>query len=300
VFLGTPEWAVPSLRVLLDAGLEVAGVITNPDKPAGRKGEPASPPVKNAALEAGLDVYQPQRARDPAFEDLVRELAPDVAVVVAYGKILPAGVLGIPRLGFVNVHFSLLPAYRGAAPVQRALIDGVDTTGVSVIVLTEGMDEGPVLATRAANVDEDDTAATLGARLAQLGAELLVPTLVSYANGGIHPVEQDHERATYAPKVTTEEARIDWTRRADEIRNLVRGCNPEPGAWTTFRGKRVKVLLVEPSAGRLGPGEVDESGRVGTGAGSLLLAQVQVAGRRALPGAEMLRGLRPAPGERFE
>jgi methionyl-tRNA formyltransferase len=291
---------VPSLRALLEAGFDVAGVITNPDKPAGRKAEPSPPPVKRAALEAGLHVHQPPRARDPAFEELLRELAPEVAVVVAYGKILPAGVLRVPRLGFVNVHFSLLPEYRGAAPVQRALIDGADTTGVSLIVLTEGMDEGPILATCAAKVAGDDTAGTLGRRLAHLGAELLPPTLETYAKGGIHPVEQDHARATYAPKVTTEEARIDWGRKANEIRNLVRGCNPEPGAWTTFRGKRVKVLFVEPTSGELAPGDVDDSGRVGTGVGALLLSQVQVAGKSAMSGTEMLRGLRPAPGERFE
>ncbi|MGH2694928.1 MAG: methionyl-tRNA formyltransferase, partial [Actinomycetota bacterium] len=265
-----------------------------------RAGEPSASPVKRAAVEAGLDVYQPQRVRDPEFEQLLRELNPEVAVVVAYGKILPAGVLRVPRSGFVNVHFSLLPVYRGAAPVQRALIDGVDKTGVSLIVLTEGMDEGPILATCAAKVAEDDTAGRLGARLARLGAELLVPTLNAYAKGGIRPIEQDHARATYAPKVTTEEARIDWSRRGSEIRNLVRGCNPEPGAWTTFRGRRVKVLFVEPASGEPAMGEVDASGRVGTGEGALFLSEVQMAGKRAMSGTEMLRGLRPAPGEHFE
>lgn len=293
---------MPSLEALVRAPIEVVGVVTNPDRPAGRGLEPRPPPVKVAALGANLDVVQPHKARDPDLEAWVRERDPDVGTVVAYGRILPGSLLEVPRLGFVNVHFSLLPQYRGAAPVQRAILDGLDRTGVSIMVLTEGMDEGPLLARAELAIGEDETAGELGDRLAELGAPLLVDALEGYESGSLVPREQDHDRASYSPKVSADEARVRWSNSAREIKDLVRGLNPAPGAWTTFRGKRVKLHRVRAVSGAaLGPGEIDPSGeRAGAGEGVVELVEVQLEGRRVMSGAELARGLRVTPGERFE
>ena len=295
---------MPSLDALIASRIEVAAVVTNPDRPAGRGMKLRPSPVKLRALAAGIEVLQPERARNDEFHEQLRELAPDVASVVAYGKILPASLLAVPRLGFVNLHFSLLPAYRGAAPVQRAIMEGNEVSGVSIIVLTEGMDEGPVLASAAEEVTPDDTAGTLGERLARLGAPLLVDSLAAFAAGELAPVPQEHEDATYAPKISTEEARIDWSDRAAVILNKVRGLNPVPGAWTTLRGKRVKVLLAEEAdfegldAGTLS--EREGALFAGTSARALELVLVQLQGKRAMSGGEAARGLRLAAGEGFE
>ena len=260
-------------------------------------------PVKEAALERGLQVLQPSSARTEELHDHMVRLEPDVAVVVAYGKILPGALLEVPRRGFVNVHFSLLPAYRGAAPVQRALMDGVDETGVTTIVLTEGMDEGPIIGADVTPVDPNETAGELGERLARSGAELLVRTLPDYVKGTRVPEPQDDSKATYAPKLTSEGARIDWSASAVAIKDLVRGLNPDPVAWTTFRGGRVRVLRAEvvPDPG-LGPGGVgaDDELLVGTGAGALRLLELQMPGKRPMEGSQVARGLRLEEGERFE
>jgi methionyl-tRNA formyltransferase len=301
--MGTPQWAVASLRALLTSPIDVAGVVTNPDKPAGRGMEPSASPVKIAALESGLDVLQPARARGRDLHAALTELNPDVAIVVAYGKILPGSLLAIPPLGFVNVHFSLLPLYRGAAPVQRALMDGVEETGVSIMVLTEGMDEGPVLATRSLRVGKDDTAGDVGDRLAAIGAELLVPTLLDYAAGRLDPLPQNHDRASYAPKLDPDDARIDWKESSIRIHNLVRALNPAPGAWTTMRGARLKIYRTRPlNQIELGRGELDaRNGLVaGTSSGALELLDVQLAGKRRMTGPELARGLRLEPYERLE
>ena len=304
VFFGTPRWAVPSLEALLASDIEVAAVVTNPDRPAGRGMELRPPPVKERALRAGLEVLQPQRAKDPEFHDSLEKLAPDVASVVAYGKILPASLLDIPPLGFVNLHFSLLPEYRGAAPVQRAVMDGRSVSGISIMVLTEGMDEGPLLATTEEPIRDDDTAGSLGDRLAAIGSARLVGALVSYGAGDLTPVEQDHDRATYAPKVTTEDAAIDWTRPSFAIHNQVRGLNPVPGTWTTLRGKRLKIWATRPIAGRdLAPGELDvwdDALVAGTGDAPVELTEVQLQAKKPMSGVDAARGLRLAPGERFE
>lgn len=307
VFFGTPMWAVPTLDALARSRWEIVGVVTNPDRPAGRGYELQAPPVKQRAMELGIDVRQPGKARDPGFQAWLEELAPDTAVVVAYGKILPGSLLRVPRLGFLNVHFSLLPEYRGAAPVQRAVADGRAETGVTIIVLTEGMDEGPVLASEPLRIGPDETAGELGARLAELGARVLVRALDDYLEGRIEPREQDHDRASYAPKLTSEEASIVWTRSSDSIKNLVRGLNPAPGAWTTFRDKRFKVHRVSiPDEGHrnvdLAPGRiatVDGLWLVGTGDGLVVVEEGQVAGKRKMSGRELARGLRPVPGESF-
>jgi methionyl-tRNA formyltransferase len=303
VFFGTPEWAVPSLNALLASGADIATVVTNPDRPAGRGMKLKPSPVKRAARVADLDVLQPSSAKDPALAAELDALAPDVAVVVAYGRILPAALLAVPRAGFVNVHFSLLPAYRGAAPVQRALMDGHRVTGVSIMVLTEGMDEGPVLATAETAVGPDETAGEVGERLAEVGARLLVEALPAYLDGALEPVPQDDARATYAPKVTPEEARVDWPENAATIANKVRALNPAPGAWTMLGGERIKLWRAA-RADRVGlaPGEllVEDALYVGTGAGAVTVEEAQVAGKKRMSGLEMARGLRPTPGARFE
>jgi methionyl-tRNA formyltransferase len=304
VFFGTPAWAVPSLEALIGAGIEVAAVVTNPDRPAGRGMEVTASPVKVAAEKFGLDVLQPEKARAPEFIEQIEAIAPDVAVVVAYGKILPQALLDAVPRGFVNLHFSLLPAYRGAAPVQRAIMDGLEVTGVSVMILTAGMDEGPVITTAEVRINEDDTAGTLGARMAEVGARTLVDALPRYVSGELTPVEQGHSSATYAPKVTPDDARIDWTRSARQVRDFVRALNPIPGAWTTLRGGRVKVHRVEMASVEepLGPGELHATRDlvVGAGDGAVALAELQPAGKRRMTGAELARGLRLAEGEKLE
>lgn len=278
-------------------------MVTNPDRPAGRGMELKPSPVKEAALEAGLDVMQPEKARDPSLAEWLRASGADVATVVAYGKILPESLLEIPSLGFVNVHFSLLPAYRGAAPVQRALIDGVAETGVSIMVLTAGMDEGPVIATETLAVGEDDSAGEVGEALSTLGAGLLVRALRGYADGSMRPVEQDHASATYAGKITPEDARIDWSLPSTRIRDLVRGCNPIPGAWTVLDGRRLKVHRVRPvpEMDTLAPGAplVTDSLFAGTADVPVELVEVQMEGRKRMTGTELARGLRLDPDARL-
>lgn len=295
---------MPSLQALLDAGdIEVDGVVTNPDRPAGRGMELRPSPVKQAAVASGLEVMQPDKARDPELAEWLRGTGADVATVVAYGKILPAHLLEIPRLGFVNVHFSLLPLYRGAAPVQQALIDGRMETGVSIMVLTEGMDEGPVIAAESLPVGEDETAGEVGEKLSVIGAALLVSALRGYADGSLEPVEQEHAAATYAGKISPDDARIDWATPSKQIRDLVRGCNPIPGAWTTLDGKRLKVHRVKPTGTQdIPPGAAvaDDSIFAGAGDGTLELVEVQLEGRRRMPGTELARGLRLDPNARFE
>ena len=301
VFFGTPAWAVPSLEALLTADVEVAAVVTNPDRPAGRGYEMQASPVKTAALEHSLTLLQPEKARDPDFLSELENIAPDVCVVVAYGKILPLSVLDAAPKGFLNVHFSLLPLYRGAAPVQRAVMEGRPETGVSIMRLTEGMDEGPVLARRAEEIRPDDTAGSVGDRLALIGAHLLAETLPRYMEGSLEPEEQRREDATYASKITTEEARIDWTEPARTIHDKIRGLQPFPGAWTTLTGHRLKVQRSSvPGSGGLAAGSISvTSGAllVGTGEGDLVLEEVQLAGKRRMAGIEAARGLRLGGGE---
>jgi len=295
---------VPSLDALVASEIEVDAVVTNPDRPAGRGLELQSSPVKQAALRYGLEVVQPRRARDEDFLAWFRERAPDVATVVAYGKILPAEVLEIPRLGFVNVHFSLLPAYRGAAPVQRALMNGDETTGVSIMVLTEGMDEGPVLTRTGTAIGPEETAGTLGERLAHAGAPLLVRSLLALASGEISPEPQDDTKATYAPKITNEEAFIDWSLPAARIHNHVRALDPAPGASTLLGTRLLKVwsVTIRPDLERLDPGELHVIAgdmAVGTGDDAVSVNELQPAGKRRMAGPDFARGLRLTGGERL-
>ena len=292
---------MPSLDELVGHDCEVAAVVTNPDRPAGRGMKLTASPVKEAALAGGIEVMQ-DRARSPEMAARLKELAPDVAVVVAYGSILPGALLEIPRKGFVNLHFSLLPLYRGAAPVQRSIMNGDEESGVSVMVLTEGMDEGPILATLRTPIRDDDTSGSLGERLAVEGAGLLVRSLESYVAGDLEPIPQDDDRATYAPKISTEEAGIDWSMGARKIRDLVRALDPQPGAWTTLDGDRLKVWGVTPLPGPvLEPGAitVDEGLLVGTGDDALRLDELQPATKTRMSGEAFARGFRPTGTERM-
>ncbi|MGH2757092.1 MAG: methionyl-tRNA formyltransferase [Actinomycetota bacterium] len=297
VFFGTPGWAVPSLEALIASDVEVDAVVTNPDKPAGRGLELHATPVKEAAERHGLEVLQPQKARDEGFVEWLAARAPDVAVVVAYGKILPKNLLDVPPLGFVNVHFSLLPAYRGAAPVQRAIMNGDDKTGISIMVLTEGMDEGPVLARAEVPIEASDTSGSLGAKLATVGAPLLVDSLQRFGRSELVPQPQDDSVATYAAKITNEEAFIDWSWGARRIHDHVRALDPSPGAATMLGDKLLKIWAVEPdpSADSLEPGRVAVvSGDIvaGTGDDAVIVGELQPAGKRRMSGAEFARGLR--------
>lgn len=290
------------MDALLASEIEVAAVVTNPDRPAGRGMQLRASPVKQRALEHGLEVLQPEKARAPELHDRLRTLAPDVATVVAYGSILPTSLLEVPPKGFVNVHFSLLPLYRGAAPVQRAVMDGRDRTGASIMVLTAGMDEGPVLATTETAIGPDDTAGSVGDRLAVRGAELLVETLPAYVEGELEPVPQSVDDATYAPKVTTEEAHIDWTGPSGVVDAQVRGLNPVPGAWSLLGDLRLKIWKIKPAPGRaLAPGEVEAGDGlwVGSGTDALELVDAQLQGKQRMSGAELARGLRLEPGTRL-
>jgi methionyl-tRNA formyltransferase len=302
VFFGTPEPGVAALAALIDSRHDVVAVVTQPDRPRGRSRTPVPPPVKERALAAGLPVLQPESPRESGFAEALAGYAPDVCAVVAYGHILPTDVLAVPARGFVNVHFSLLPRYRGAAPVQRAVMAGETETGVTTFLLEPTLDTGPILAVAREPISPEDTAGTLMERLSTVGASLLVETLNAMEDGTLDLRTQDATIATPAPKVKPEEATIDWSRPAKEIANLVRGLNPSPGAHTTFRGKRLKVWNATALPGAARAGEVAYAGKdrfaVGTGDGVLDLLEVQLEGGKRLRAEEFVRGHHPEPGER--
>jgi methionyl-tRNA formyltransferase len=304
VFAGTPQAAVESLEALLGSEHEVVAVLTRPDARAGRGRRQATSPVKDVATAAGVPVLQPARASDPELLGALRDLAPDCCPVVAYGGLVPPPLLALPRLGWVNLHFSLLPAWRGAAPVQRALIAGDAVTGASTFALEEGLDTGPVYGTLTEPVRPRDTAGDLLGRLAVSGAGLLRATLDGIAGGGLAPVPQPADGVSLAPKLSTGDARVDWATPALAVDRRVRGCTPAPGAWTTWRGERLKLspVLPETEAGDLAPGQLRAAdGRVlvGTGSHAVVLDRVQPAGRRSMAAEDWARGVRPRPGERL-
>jgi methionyl-tRNA formyltransferase len=296
VFMGTAPLARASLEALHTApNLEVIAVVTQPDRPKGRDLRLQPSAVKARALELGRLILQPAKAREDAFLLQLRELAPDLIVVAAYGQILPAAILELPRLGCLNVHTSLLPKYRGAAPIQWALLDGESETGVTIMKMDAGLDTGAILTQRATPIEENDNAATLHDRLATLGAELLTATIPLYAEGGIEPKPQDHSRATYARKITKEDGCLDWTLPARSLWNRVRGLTPWPGTFTHAGGHLLKVWRAAVEADRHGaPGEIlgaDKSGLIiACGAQALRLEEVQREGGRRLSAAAFLAG----------
>ncbi|PKK13682.1 methionyl-tRNA formyltransferase [Thermomonospora sp. CIF 1] len=296
VFAGTPETALPALEALLESRHEVAAVVTRPDAPAGRGRRLTASPVAQRAEKAGIEVLKPAKAKDPDFLDRLRRIAPDCCPVVAYGALLPRVALDIPRHGWVNLHFSLLPAWRGAAPVQHAILHGDDITGACTFQIEEDLDTGPVYGMLTEPIRPTDTAGDLLERLARAGARLLVDTMDGIEQGALQPRPQPAEGVSYAPKLTPEDARIDWRAPAMRVDRLVRACTPAPGAWTTFRGERLKVGPVRLAAGggELAPGKLKAGKRevlVGTATHPVALGEVQPQGKRRMPAADWARGL---------
>lgn len=300
VFAGTPAVAARTLTHLLDtSGHEVVAVITRPDAPQGRSKRPVPSPVAALAAERGIELLRPARAGDPDLLARLTQLAPEACPVIAYGALIPAPVLAVPVHGWLNVHYSLLPRWRGAAPVQRAILAGDEVTGVSVFRLVPAMDAGPVFATGRVDIAAGETAGELLERLTPVGARLLAEVLDGIAAGTARAVEQPVEGITTAPKLTVADARLDWHRPAAELARLVRACNPSPMAWTDYAGDRFRVLRAEPTDGGLPPGDLRTARReivVGTGSGLLRLLEVQPQGRQPMSALAWANGLRGEPG----
>jgi len=295
--MGTPEFSVPVLDALVGAGHEVVLAVSQPDRPKGRGRAVTPPPVKRRALELGIEVFQPRRVRDPEAVQRLKEAGPDAAVVVAFGQILPRDVLDIPPKGCYNVHASLLPKYRGAAPINWAIIDGETETGVTIIRMDEGMDTGDMLLMESVPIEADDTAGTLGEKLSTLGAKLAVSTLELLEAGELEPVRQDDSKATKAPTMKKELGRIDWSMTPEEIERRVRGLDPWPGAFTTLDDETLRVWKARPDViGGYGgrPGEVVETNKngikVAAKGGALVIEELQAQGRRRMAAADFLAG----------
>jgi methionyl-tRNA formyltransferase len=313
VFAGTPDVAVPSLNALSSSSHDVVAVLTRPDAQSGRGRSLVASPVKERALALGLEVLTPDRPGDPQFQDRLRELAPDACPMVAYGALIPAPVLAIPRHGWINLHFSLLPAWRGAAPVQHAIMAGDEVTGATTFLVEQGLDTGPTFGVMTETIKAEDTSGDLLGRLAEAGAGLLVATLDALDAGELHAVDQPSEGVSLAPKLSVQDARIRWGTPALAVDRHVRGCTPAPGAWTTFRGERIKIHPVTVAAGAsvpsedlgaavLAPGEVAATKRevrIGTASGAVVLGAVQPPGKKSMDAADWARGVRIEQGEKF-
>lgn len=323
IFMGTPHFAVPALKALCDnaapghvwaSGLDLVGVFSRPDKPAGRGRELAASPAKEYALSCGMPVYQPASLRAPDALALLQHLAPDLIVVAAYGQILPPAVLNLPRHGCINLHASLLPRHRGAAPIAAAILAGDHETGITIMLMNEGLDTGPILAMRPLTIGPDETAGELGARLAQLSATLLIEMLPQWLAGNITPIAQDPALATTTHLIHKADARVDWTLPASELARRVRAYNPAPGAFTIWQGRQLKLMRARALAGGrpadvpatpglvfLAPGTVPGEQLLACvcGQGALALEVIQLEGKRALPAAEFLRGQSGIVGARL-
>ncbi len=305
LFLGSGDFSRDLLRELLALGMQFAGVITRPDRPAGRGLRQRPTAVKSLAGEEGLAIFQPPGPTHPEFYAVLEALRPEVVLAADYGLLLPQKVLRFPSRGCVNLHPSLLPRYRGADPIRRALMNGEAETGVTLMLMDEGLDTGGIIASEKLAIDAADDASTLRARLARAGARLVMHCLPAFVEGGIEPRSQEEENATYAEPVRKEEARIEWRRSAVEIHNQVRSLSPRPGAYSSLGGRRVKILRALPrlDATALAPGETataaDGSFLVGTGGGALQLEVLQAEGKKAMSAEDFLRGYRPRSGEAF-
>jgi methionyl-tRNA formyltransferase len=305
VFAGTPETALPSLQALLDSPRhEVVAVVTRPDAQSGRGRRVHPSPVADLAEKAGVEVLKPAKAGAPEFLGRLREIAPDCCPVVAYGALLPQSALDVPRLGWINLHFSLLPAWRGAAPVQHAVLHGDEITGASTFQIVKELDAGPVFGMVTERVLPRDTSGDLLARLAVSGAELLLATLDGVEDGTLEARPQPSEGVSLAPKIGVDDARVDWTAPATRVDRLIRACTPAPGAWTELHGQRIKLGPVRPvpDASRLGPGEIAASKNavlVGTATHPVELGEVQPPGKRSMNAPEWARGVRPSATDRL-
>ena len=302
VFFGTPMFSVPSFEALLHSRHALVGVVTQRDRPRGRGQRTSEPPVKTRALAAGLPVLQPERLKDEAFLERLAELHADLGVVAAYGKLLTDPVLAAPRLGLINVHASLLPRYRGAAPIHRAVMNGERETGVTLMRVVKALDAGPMLATARRPIGPNETSEEVERALAQLGADLLIPTIDRIASGPLEGTGQDDAASTYAPRLTKEEGAINWTMTAERVHNLIRGLHPWPHAFTFFRGRRLIVLHSVVSLGPTGhPGTILEAGAdrlvVAAGRDAVAITEIQVEGKRPMTAREFLAGHPLAVGE---
>lgn len=304
-FMGTPTFALPSLRALIAAGHDICLVVTQPDRPAGRGRVPTPPPVKLAAQAFRLPILQPEKVGEPAVMSALQAAQPEAIVVVAYGQLLPKPILTLPPHGCLNLHASLLPKYRGAAPIPWAIIHGETVTGVTIMQLEARMDAGPILMQQPEPIGPRDTAGSLGDHLAVLGSQLLCQAVDQVARRTAHPIPQDERLATYAPKLTLGDTHLDWTRDAGALDCLIRGLCPAPGAVTSFGGRRVKVLQAEVEAATDSPAgtvcAIDHAKGVFVAAeqGGLWLSQVQPENRRVMTAAEFARGYRVRPGDVF-
>ena len=307
IFCGTPQFAVPTLEGLVAAKHDVELVMTNPDGPSGRGYEVKPSPVKRAALKAGLEVFQPLKLREESTAGFLSKFRPDLIVVVAYGHIIPKWMIDFPKHGCVNLHGSLLPKYRGAAPIQWAIILGESATGVTTMKIDVGLDTGDILLKREVSIEDEDTTESLSERLSGVGADLMLETLPKLIRGEIQSQPQDHAQATFAPMLKKEDGRIDWRLRAEEIGWRVRGLRPWPGAYTSFRSKNLHIGSAAPACGQVGPENapgtlLPDRGtlRVVCGMGTLLdVRELQLEGRRPVRARDFLNGARPAPGEKF-
>jgi len=306
VFMGTPDFAVPCLQALLQAGHQILAVVTQPDRPKGRGQQLAQSPVKIEALAAGIQVLQPEKVRETNFAAQLRELKPEVIVVVAYGQILPLEILELPWYGCINVHASLLPKYRGAAPIHRSIIEGEQKTGVTTMQLDRGLDTGDMLLKAETQIHPADTAGSLHDRLAQLGGNLIVETLAGLLEGSLKPMPQDNAQSTYAAVLTRQDELIDWERENTQVINQVLGLNPWPGAYTTHQGKIIKIWLAQPVpaevAGIAAAGTVVQVDKnlgftVQTGKGQVQVQEVQPQGGKRMAAAAFARGYNLTPGQ---
>ena len=306
VFCGTSDFALPSLRHLAaQPDFQIVGVVTQPDRPRGRGQATASPPVKDAAVAAGLAVYQPQKIKSDEALEYFKRVAPDVVAIIAYGQIIPQRLIEIPRLGWINLHGSLLPKYRGAAPVHRAILNGETRTGLTTMRIDAGLDTGPMLLKYESEIGPDETAPELYARLAEAGAPLLAETLRGIERGTLTPAPQDNSQATFAPPLKKEEGRIDWSLPAQRIYNRIRGLQPWPGTFTSFRGKNCAIWgrPADLAPSQQPPGAIALRGDnviVACGEGSALrIDSVQLEGRKRITAREFANGARLAPDDRF-
>ncbi|KRF11550.1 methionyl-tRNA formyltransferase [Nocardioides sp. Soil797] len=304
VFAGTPEVAVPALNAIVDSPHELVGVVTRPDAPSGRGRKLVASPVARRAEELGVPVLKPEHPRDPAFQDELKSLQPDCCPVVAYGALLPQSALDIPEHGWINLHFSLLPAWRGAAPVQHSIWAGDEMTGATTFRIVKALDAGPTYGVMTETIRPTDTAGDLLGRLAEGGASLLVATLDGIEGGAIEAREQSEEGVSLAPKIVVDDAAIDWREPAVRVDRGIRACTPEPGAWSTHDGERIKIgaVRIDPTHERLDPGVLAVSKHavhVGTGTDPVRLGEVKAHGRKQMNAADWARGVRLEPGTRF-
>jgi methionyl-tRNA formyltransferase len=309
IFMGTPEFAVPCLRKLVEHGYKIVGVVTQPDRPVGRKRTLTPPPVKVEAERHGIPVLQPEKLRDPDALKQVTSLQPDLIVTAAYGQILPESLLCVPTHGCINVHASLLPKYRGGAPIHRSIIEGEKETGVTIMYMVKALDAGDMISKVVVPIEIEDTIGTLHDKLSEAGSDLLIQTLPDLLSGKITAAPQDHEKATYAPNLSREDERIDWSQHSLSIYNRIRGLNPWPVAFTTLNGEVMKIWKAEvpssesKSIGKNLPGtvvEIDSEGIVvATGDGTISLQEIQPAGKKRMPVSDYVRGTTIHKGDRF-